>query len=91
VIGTRLRPGVDEPMHGDGFVYRCVSQPGAYGFTGEQWWACTPNGLGANLKRHKCTENADGTLTVEPSILVNEGKEESWHGYLCNGVWTECP
>lgn len=88
--GTRLYPGLGEPMHGDGFVYRVVSTPGAYGFTGAQWWACTPNGLGANLARHTCVANADGTLTVSPSILVNEGKEQSWHGFLEQGVWREC-
>lgn len=50
----------------------------------------TPNGLMCNLKRHQITEHEDGTVTASPSILVNAGGNESWHGYLERGVWREC-
>jgi hypothetical protein len=88
--GVRLHRAEGESVNGDGFVYRCVSTPGAYGFDGAQWWGCTPNGLGANLLKHKTVEHEDGTITVSPSILVNAGREESWHGFLERGVWREC-
>lgn len=52
------------------------------------YYACTPNGLLANLARHTITENQDGTITVSPSILVNG--ESVWHGYLENGIWRGC-
>ena len=58
------------------------------------WYACSPNGLLANLGNHKVTEHEDGTITVSPSILVtgcNEnGQSIQWHGYLERGTWREC-
>jgi len=42
------------------------------------------------LQKHTVVENADGTITVTPSILCygrNGGKD--WHGYLTGGVWQE--
>jgi hypothetical protein len=90
MIGERLLRRPDEPTDRDGLVYRIIIQPGAYGFANDQWWACTPNGLSANLRRHTTVEHEDGTITVTPSILVNEGREQSWHGYLTRGEWKEC-
>ncbi|HUY03303.1 MAG TPA: hypothetical protein VMV33_08455 [Rhodocyclaceae bacterium] len=77
-----------------------ISQPGGfqllesgeYGkWTDGTWFACTPNGHGANLGNHNVAEHDDGTVTVTPSILVG-GSDTGplWHGYLTRGVWREC-
>lgn len=76
------------------FLFRISKTPGAYGTVDSKSWFCTtPNGLFGNLSAHKIEENADGTITVSPSILVSSGKnhnEPSWHGYLECGIWREC-
>lgn len=71
-------------------------QPGEYGKRIVQttdaviWYACTPNGLLANLGQHQITEHEDGTITVSPSILVRGGHgDQQWHGWLERGVWRE--
>lgn len=52
-----------------------------------RWWLRDPNGdicsVGDN---HGVTENADGTITVTPSIINPSGC--SYHGFLREGVWT---
>ena len=57
------------------------------------WYLYLPGcGLG-NLANHQVTENADGTITVRPSILVtghDNGQRTQRHGYLTAGVWEEC-
>lgn len=67
--------------------------PGEYG----KWdqtgtWYGVPPGTDfvANLAAHKVEEHADGTISVEPSILTGDGKQ-SWHGYLRHGKWEKCP
>lgn len=74
------------------FLYRISKTQGAYGTdNGKDWYATTPNGLYANLSLHAVTVHDDGTITVYPSILVEQGKNgPSWHGYLERGVWREC-
>jgi hypothetical protein len=54
-------------------------------------WNCvTPNGRMGNLSGHNVTENGDGTITVQPSILVSEPPHRpQWHGFLKDGIWTE--
>lgn len=69
-------------------------KPGDYGTDVRQpgnWYACTPNGLLANLGSHEIVENSDGTITVSPSILVTCGKNnpDTYHGYLENGIWRD--
>lgn len=73
--------------------------PGAYGrfvngTQGEVWYAKTPNGHQGNLALHDVTEHDDGTITVNPSILVSTRRKgvdvELWHGYLKAGVWEPC-
>jgi hypothetical protein len=32
-------------------------------------------------------ENADGTITVSPSILVSDHSGELYHGFLVDGEW----
>lgn len=70
-----------------------VLNPCEYGLHFGIWFACTPNGLMANLKSHDVTEHEDGTITVFPSIKVASlyGKriDKQWHGYLERGVWRE--
>lgn len=63
--------------------------PGSYGVFEGKWYACTPNGLLANLGNHSVSENPDGTISVTPSILVR-GHDKEWHGYLTDGEWREC-
>ena len=57
------------------------------------WYLWIPGvGLG-NLANHAVTENADGTITVTPSILVTsstKGVPTRAHGYLADGKWREC-
>lgn len=70
--------------------------PGDYGKGANGKWYCQPpwpkfDGEAApgDLSGHKVTEHEDGTITVEPSILI-QNQNGAWHGYLRRGVWTEC-
>jgi len=65
-------------------------QPGDY-WKSEygHWFAKAPNGFIGNLKGHEVVEHDDGTITVSPSMLVDDG-ESNWHGYLEKGVWRSC-
>lgn len=51
------------------------------------WYGKTPNGHMCNLKAHNVVVHEDETITVSPSIKVNAGPNEVWHGYLTRGVW----
>ncbi len=66
------------------------SEAGDY-FKGDDgfWYAKTPNGLNANLSAHQIEEHEDKTVSVQPSILVNNSSA-TWHGFLTRGVWREC-
>lgn len=65
-------------------------QPGEYAKLNGIWHAATPaKHFVANLASHKVTEHEDGTISVEPSILVTN-HHGSWHGFLERGVWREC-
>ena len=64
---------------------------GEYWKVNGRFLALTPNGLLADLAKHKVTEHDDGTITVSPSILVSGGGDGlQWHGHLINGVWSNC-
>jgi hypothetical protein len=68
-------------------------QPGDYWKDGSTWWAWVPGTkFIGRLTDHTVTEHDDGTITVLPSILVDESvsKADRWHGYLERGVWREC-
>lgn len=53
------------------------------------WMVRTPNGHLGDLSAHDVTENADGTITVSPSILVSSPQRgELYHGFLRDGEWT---
>lgn len=66
-------------------------QPGDYsGPWRGMWLLCMPNGDWGSLSSssgHTVTENADGTITVAPSIQVVGGNK--WHGYLEQGRWRQ--
>jgi hypothetical protein len=100
MLGTRL-PDVrrDKP---DGWkawerrdrAIRLIAAPGSYMKVLREdgtlwcWYMRAPNGDVATLwpDRHTITENADGTITVSPSIVFPHGGR--WHGFLVNGVWS---
>jgi hypothetical protein len=72
-------------------------KPGEYGRWGadkDRWYASTPNGEVANLSAHDVHEHSDGSITVQPSILVSTSRHgqrvELWHGWLTRGVWKSC-
>ena len=85
--GRRVHPNSDDLFPYDGI------QPGDYfvwAMNGK-WYGMTPNNLLCGLGNHKVTEHENGTITVSPSILVNNGTSgKTWHGFLENGVWREC-
>ncbi len=73
------------------FLLRISKTPDAYGTeNGKHWYCTTPNGLFGSIGAHTVEEHPDGTITVSPSILVNRGLGEQWHGYLERGVWRKC-
>lgn len=80
---------IDPPPHSWG-TGACPFQPGDYWKEDDGWHACCPDGQLANLSSHHITEHVDGTITVQPSILVRGGPGEIWHGYLQNGQWSQC-
>ena len=65
------------------FEYR----PEDYGLFRGLWYCCCPDGSHGNLSAHEVTEHEDGTITVSPSILVFNGYEEAYHGWLEAGEW----
>ena len=54
------------------------------------WYVVTPNNLHGSLRNHTIVEHDDGTISVSPSMLVNQGSVDTWHGYLERGVWRTC-
>jgi hypothetical protein len=87
---------IPDATSGDGLVY----EPGDYGRISGIWHAMTPNGLLGNLAGHTVTENADGTITVSPSIesgytrggdggRIDPTLGRYWHGFLEKGVWRQ--
>lgn len=71
--------------------------PGQYGKDVNGTWIGRPPNteMLANLAAHRVVEHEDGTITVEPSILIGPikltGAEgEQWHGFLRAGEWEEC-
>jgi hypothetical protein len=108
LIGTRLEDKEFTRRLSDSDQAQIM--PGAYGRVLRDdewvWMCCTPNGLVGDLSAHEVVENADGTITVNPSIEAQGGKtivadddgeafERTglmgfWHGYLVNGIWKEC-
>ena len=63
-------------------------QPFEYALTQGRWMFASPKGLLANLERHTVDVNPDGSITVQPSILVSNGTEQD-HGFIENGIWRD--
>lgn len=78
--GTRKEPNADG---------RLMLKEGEYGKDVSGQWYCRPPGnhMG-NLAGHTVTEHEDGTITVSPSILIDDGQSK-WHGFLERGIWRE--
>jgi hypothetical protein len=55
------------------------------------WFCVVPtSSIGAgSLANHAIQEHEDGTISVTPSILIDNGHKK-WHGYLTKGIWKEC-
>ena len=70
-----------------------VSEPGDYQYDAHagRWYGITPNGLLFVFNDgHQLSVEADGALTVSPSILVThdwESQGRTWHGFLASGEW----
>jgi len=63
---------------------------GDYGMDSHGVWLVRPPGCHAGrIPHHKVTVHLDGTITVTPSIVLDDG-EKKWHGWLTKGVWREC-
>jgi hypothetical protein len=67
---------------------------GDYGRDDNGEWAGRPPGFElGTFEGHTVIEHKDGTITVEPSILVTYPREGlgavQWHGYLQAGIWKE--
>ncbi len=79
--GRRIFPDVDGDL---------TMAPGDYArHKNGTWFARTPNGLLGNLAGTEVIENADLTITVSSSILVERGDGTWWLGYLERGIWRE--
>ena len=65
---------------------------GEYGKTSNDIWMMrAPKGHIGNLDNHNIVEHDDGTITVSPSILIQDKEYHNiWHGYLEKGIWREC-
>jgi hypothetical protein len=67
------------------------SKPGDYWFSpvDQTWYAICPTGTVGSLAEHEVVEHEDSTITVSPSILVDDLMGKAWHGYLEHGIWRE--
>jgi len=74
----------------DDYQWNAGMPAGAYWKAESGWFCVTPNGHYGNLSAHDVIEHENGTITVSPSILVSSADIELWHGFLKEGVWTEC-
>jgi hypothetical protein len=57
-----------------------------------RWMLYFPSCGVGNLANHKVVENADGTITVSPSILTeghHKGERTQVHGYFENSKWRD--
>lgn len=65
-------------------------EEGDYGLDSRgHWMARPPGNHSGDLSQHTVEEHDDGTITVTPSILINDGRNQ-WHGHLIRGVWEDC-
>lgn len=86
-MGKRVYPNADGQL---------LLSEGEYGLRpddtrrpGGVWYCRPPGSHMGSLANHKVTEHGDGSITVEPSILIDDGRSK-WHGHLEKGVWKPC-
>jgi len=61
---------------------------GDYGKDGRGIWNVRPPGHHTgSIPEHEVVEHCDGTITVSPSILIDEPGIGTWHGWLKKGVF----
>lgn len=85
--GLYLDPGLTKRVH----ETEALGRPGDYWFWDGEWYGVCPTGYTCGLAKHQVQEHPNGTITVQPSIIVYRGEHEpSWHGFLIDGVWEEC-
>jgi hypothetical protein len=83
---TRITQGKRASPNSDGLLFLA---DGEYGLdTHGKWYARPPGNHMGNLSGHSVTEHDDGTITVSPSILIDDGRSV-WHGYLERGAWRQ--
>ena len=76
----------------DGHLYL---KEGDYGFDLKvgHWVVRPPDCHAGGIPNHTVIEHEDKTITVSPSILLEDideqGKPKTWHGYLEHGIWRE--
>lgn len=82
---TRVEPNAEGQL---------LLKEGEYGKGTDGVWYVRPPGCHmGSLVKHTVTEHGDGSITVEPSILISYGEATGqpgfagWHGYLRNGEW----
>jgi hypothetical protein len=64
--------------------------PGDYCLYDGVWYAMTPDGRLANLRKHYVEIDDSLRITVRPSILVRGGGQPGeWHGFLARGEWRQ--
>lgn len=85
---TAIRIKNHSDLHADGFDDKRI----CYWFNSSvtEWFIYLPKAGAGRLSQHKVTEHEDGTITVEPSILMH-GHPNRRHGFLTRGVWHPCP
>ena len=68
---------------------RLVLGEGDYGKDHHGVWHVRPPGQHTGiLADHEITEHEDGTITVNPSILLEDAEGKVlWHGHLVRGEW----
>jgi hypothetical protein len=85
MTGRRLSDDLDPFAEG-------AAQPGDYWRYRGVWYCMTPSGDMGNLRQHEVAEHDDGTITVDPSILIlrpmaSGTGQEQYHGWLERGEW----
>jgi hypothetical protein len=84
---NHLMNGTRKQLNAEGQLWLAE---GEYGKDARGVWMARPHGSHTgSLENHEVTEHEDGTITVSPSILIDDGRGE-WHGYLERGVWRKC-
>lgn len=84
--GTRVQPNSEGHL---------LLKEGEYGkrtddtrIPGGVWYCRPPGSHMGSLAGHQVTEHDDGSITVSPSILIDDGRSK-WHGYLEHGIWRQ--